>query len=989
MRLNLLGAPTWQDGPHAGALPWQRPTALLAIVACHPAGIGRDVLAALLLPDAADAAARQNLRRNLHRARALLPRGELLQADDRRLCWTGECDVTDFLRAADAQDWARAAELQPAPLLAGCGSLGLHSVDDWVHAERARLQRRLRVALLARLADAAAGDGERGAWITRLAELDPLDESALQASLQAAIGPASRAAALAACDDGLRRLQHELGLAAAARTLALREQVAAATAGTPRTRLEAPAASASPRSFAWVDHAAPLVGRDAERDAVLARLLDGPGRLYTLVGLGGVGKTRLALAVADAWGARTQGLVVRVDLVAVDTGADLPAALALEAGLGGEAGGVAIQLEAWLADVGRQRPLLLLLDNFEHLLADPGASEWPRRWAEAAPQCRVLVTSREALGLAMEFRIEVNGLAAGAPGCAASALFEHHARRLGAPPQPQDEPDVRAIARRLQGHPLGLELAASWAPLMSAREIRSELERGLAFLADDEVAQAGQRSLRAVFERSWSMLPPAGRELLSGLTVFEGGFDLDAVRAVAGAPLSELLRLASKSLLQRVAIGRFDLHPMVRQFAARELAATRRASLHESHAEHYASRVAGLEGLAPGRVAPDALVWLNLEARNLTAAWRRAVAARRYDLVAGLRGQLQELMLTPIRASLMLELWRLAEQALPPDDALGLQLALGGARALVALDRPAEAEARLDEIEPRLTQPLDRSVACTLRGRSAQWHGDRQRFERLTLEALRLAEQAAEPLQLVATLKTLVSIEGTRGRADAGREHARRLLALTEAHGLNLHRGTALRLLAQCTHDLGDESHARALLDAATQALEHVGDASDLAQLALTASDFAGQRGDFEAMVGSARRAVQLAERHGLTGSLLRGLFRLGEGCIERGEHREARATLERCLGTAMRVRHATTMARAATVLALLHHRHGNAAAAGWLAGVGEQPELGVLDRDYIGERLDALVPDAPARDALRASRAGHTLQTLCAEILAAPPFET
>jgi hypothetical protein len=205
---------------------------------------------------------------------------------------------------------------------------------------------------------------------------------------------------------------------------------------------------------------------------------------------------------------------------------------------------------------------------------------------------------------------------------------------------------------------------------------------------------------------------------------------------------------------------------------------------------------------------------------------------------------------------------------------------------------------------------------------------------------------------------------------------------------LSLHRGTALRLLAQCLHDLGERAQALALLDTASQAQADVGDASDQALAALTASTFAGHRGDFEEQVRNARRAVQLAERHGLTTCWLRGLFAIGEGCLELGDRREGRATLERCLAIAMRARHATTMVRAATVLALEHHKDGNAAAAGWLVCIHEQPELGALDRNHVGALLDQRLPDRRSRQALRAQCGAATLETLCAEILAAPAFD-
>ncbi len=169
------------------------------------------MLAGLMRPDADEATARAHLRRNLHRARALLPADDALHADDNRLRWIGECDVVEFLAAVDARDWKRAIELHGAPLLAGTGAFGDAAIDDWVAAERERLLGRLRVALVARLAEPSCDDAERALGITRLIDLDPMDETALQSALEAANGPASRAAALAACDLVLGHLKKRHG----------------------------------------------------------------------------------------------------------------------------------------------------------------------------------------------------------------------------------------------------------------------------------------------------------------------------------------------------------------------------------------------------------------------------------------------------------------------------------------------------------------------------------------------------------------------------------------------------------------------------------------------------------------------------------------------------------------------------------------------------------------------------------------------------------
>src|SRR5690606_5536847 len=244
------------------------------------------------------------------------------------------------------------------------------------------------------------------------------------------------------------------------------------------------------------------------------------------------------------------------------------------------------------------RELLLLLDNLEHLLTPAEIDQVDAlllRLLTSAPGLKLLVTSRQPLRLKEEWVLEVEGLTlppevGAAEPLAASAvtLFEQQAQRVQANFKitPANQAEVIRLCRLLEGMPLALELAAAWTPLLTCAEITAEIERDLSFLrAAARNRPDRQRSLRAVFESSWERLAPAEQAVLAKLAVFSGAFQRAAAIAVSGASLPALLTLAGQSLLRRDAGGRYDMHELLRQYAAEKLA-SEPASLAETEARH-------------------------------------------------------------------------------------------------------------------------------------------------------------------------------------------------------------------------------------------------------------------------------------------------------------------------------------------------------------------------------------------------------------------
>ena len=245
-RLRLLGALQFEP---AGAAPqplaWQRPVALLALLACADDWLPREQLATRLRPDADAATSRAYLRRLLHRLRELHPQAAAAVAvEPARLRWTGACDVQEFRAAVAAGRWDEALALHGAGLLAGAAPLGDEALDDWLEDTRLDLRRRARAALGAAIAQALErGEGHATTLMQRLVDEDPLDEDGIQLVLAHAADEAQQRIALAAYDALARRLALEMALkplpATEALAAALRERRARASGWTGKRKAPA------------------------------------------------------------------------------------------------------------------------------------------------------------------------------------------------------------------------------------------------------------------------------------------------------------------------------------------------------------------------------------------------------------------------------------------------------------------------------------------------------------------------------------------------------------------------------------------------------------------------------------------------------------------------------------------------------------------------------------------------------------------------------
>ncbi len=373
-----------------------------------------------------------------------------------------------------------------------------------------------------------------------------------------------------------------------------------------------------------------FVGRRRELED--AKRTMGEARLLTILAPGGAGKTRLAIQVAAEFANEFADGVFFVALAPISSSSDIVQAVA-------ESLGIALstdedppsQLLAYLAN----KTQLLVFDNFEHLADGVGIVT---EILKHAPDVKVIATSRSRLKISGETVMTLHGLdtswetAEGALRTSGVRLFVHAAKRADASFSLSDDDldPLGEILEQVGGMPLGIELAAAWVYALQVSEIATEIGKSLDFLE----SEAGDvpdrhRSIRAVFDYSWTMLTEDERSSFSALSLFRGGFTREAAEAVSGASMRNLANLVSRSLLVHDRdLGRYTVHELLRQYAADALSedATRSQTVRGAHASFYANVAAHAEELIPTRDQPEALRIVEDDLDNIRAAWRYSLA---------------------------------------------------------------------------------------------------------------------------------------------------------------------------------------------------------------------------------------------------------------------------------------------------------------------------------------------------------------------------
>jgi predicted ATPase/DNA-binding SARP family transcriptional activator len=775
----------------------------------------RDWLAAMLWPEQRQEVALKNLRHVLYKLRQVLPgpgasddcQAYLLvdtQAVQFNAAGDFHLDVTEFLQLIDSCQehnhrrldvcgschvrLDQASLLYRGDFLAGFGIAGSTEFEEWMLMKREALRQQAMHAFLCLSAySEARGDYlVASAYARRQLELEPWNEEAHRHLMRLLWATNQRNAAIAQYDECRRILSEELDIEPGAQTTALYESILAGEYDESEVR-DGQVPARSKHNLA--PQVTPFVGREDELARIAERLESPDRRLMTLVGPGGIGKSRLVLAAAsNHLGAFKDG-VYFVPMAPVASADLLIPAIALALGVHFSGKEDEAQLLQYLAD----KELLLVVDNFEHLLEGKALLS---RMIEHASQVSLLVTSRERLNLRAEHVIELSGLSY--PGVsygehsetityeqlseyAAARLFleRAQARQPEFSLTPGSAPAILQICQLVSGLPLAIELAAVQVRHYSCSQIAEAIQIGLDFLATDQggVSET-HRSIRAVFNYSWGLLTAEEKNTFSRLSVFRGGWDSAAAEQVAGASRTLLRSLAGKSLIKRTGQDtavRYDIHEVLRQYAAEQLdeLPVERSQVRHRHAEYFLQLA---EAAEPRLRGPDQETWLHrldTEHGNMQAAIQWATESEQQELGLRLGGALWQFWVMHghyATGRTLLSNFNLENAERTPAWAK----ALFGAGRLAMQQGEATSAQQLMERSMALYGDLgdDAAVRQVLieRARSYLRQGNFPQAEELASQALKLAKAAGDLRVLTSALTHLGNIAGNQSDyAKAGR----------------------------------------------------------------------------------------------------------------------------------------------------------------------------------------------------------------------------
>jgi predicted ATPase/DNA-binding SARP family transcriptional activator len=831
----------------------------------------REVLATLFWPEESESNARNNLRQSLHQLRKVL--GDLENPGEAYLLVTRQTvqfntdsdfilDVDHFLQSIEKGDLEAAVAGYHGDLLPGftCDSL---QFEDWLRLEREHLHQVALEAMFEVTEGYLRTDqlDKAQAVARRQLTLEPWREPAYRQLMQAYALAGDRSNALAQFDICREILWEELGVEPAAETIALYESIKVGT--------YAPVA-ADESLEKPVEHrhnlpayAAPFIGREEELATLDGFIADPSVRLVTILGPGGIGKTRLATSAAErvlVAGLFPKG-VFFIDLAPLQETSRIVQVVADTLNFPLQIGDDRSSRQQ-LLDYLRQKKLLLVFDNFEHLL---DGAELLADILQSGPEIKILVTSRERLHLLLEQVYPLEGLAfpdlesaEDAAEYTAVLLFLQSARRNQPDFALRDDDDLiqlTRICRIVEGMPLALELAAAWVDMLSLDEIASELQQGIDILETElRDVPARQRSVRASFDYSWRLLGEAEQVIFAQLSIFRGGFTRAAVQEVTGASLRQLSNLLNKSLIRfDTGRDRYEIHELLRQFGTEKLALQPEleASTYDHHSSYYLQMMAGFTENLKGKGKRQALSAIEADLKNVLLAWDHACAQQNIEAI----GMSLE--------SLWRFYWDFGRRELREFEQA------------VANLRNGEAIGERGIVLGRLLAPLGRFYGSK---------GD-------VTKARDMLEESLDVLQrLGATDDTLVSLlflaEVQESIEESNRLY-REGLALARETGDRWAIGHALLFLGWNARLTGDYQYAEQKLREALDQFRRNGDRGGIATALASLSALAVDRGMYEDALALGRESR--SETHGFNPMVrLLGLSPTGEALQALGEYEEA-----------------------------------------------------------------------------------------------------
>lgn len=782
---------------------------LLAYLVTKPnQPLSRDTLAGLFFPDQDRKHGRKNLNLLLTRLRQALAPTQALQPDTPLLLtsqdtvelvwsdayhwadapqveiWQNECEHHTHTQLENCSEClyrlGRIVALYQGDFLAGFGLDATPAFDEWRLWQQEHFLEMTLMALLTLAEQALATNQpvEAEQFARRHIQLSRWQEQPHRQVMQALAQQGKIAAALNHFVVCQNILAAELGASPSPETWAYYHQLLKRSLPTPeKTTLKPLPSPQSPLNqrvnpVPLPQPGTPFFGRTAQIEELSQIVLAPTQRLITLVGAGGMGKTRLATALAHRLQTQfTQGASF-VPLAPLAETNETMMAQAIAAAMGYVFPGATDPVTELLTHVQPQHHLMVL-DNFEHLLDQTSIV---RALLEIAPQLTILATSRHPLGLPDEQVYPLKGLKLprheGDAAADSVQLFAERASRTGIPFRLNEVtlPTVTHICRFLQGWPLALELAASWMTEFSLTEIETNLIQHLERLQTpyrDVVDR--HKSMGSVLSWSYALLTPQAQQLLARLAVFQGGWTEEAALAVVGATPALLQHLQQHVFIERQPDGRFTIHELIRQFAQAHLNTW--DDCVEAHSHYYLN---WLKDQKPALYGPEPMVVLpqiGADLNNIRKAWHGAAKKGRLTLLNDVLAALSRYYLIKgLAATAVLDMGAAAEHiesyALAQHTAgdptgfvltgrLWVQQALAYAR-LGALEEADAAADRAWAFGDPVTDHLTLSKVMYVRGIILHMRGHTHDARNALLTAVSLARKTDCPGLVVNCLRFLV-----------------------------------------------------------------------------------------------------------------------------------------------------------------------------------------------------------------------------------------
>jgi predicted ATPase/DNA-binding SARP family transcriptional activator/Tfp pilus assembly protein PilF len=997
LAIHLLGGlqVTFDDKPitHFATDKARALLAYLAVRAKRPHR--RDALAGLLWPDTPSAKARHNVRQTLSYLRQAL--GTCGDADTFLLVsretvqFNPECcyylDVAEFKHLAIACQEHRHRRLETCPacmrrmaemttlyrgeFLAAFALDDSCAFEEWALLEREWLHRQV-ITSLSHLAHyhERCGDYQRARdYARQQVKLEPWREEAHRQLIRLLALDGQRSAALAQYETCCRVLAEELAVEPTAETTTLVQNIRAEAEKQKITRYPSPDLETLPPA------PTPFVGREEELAELADDLVNPDCRWLTIVGPGGIGKTRLALqAAAEYRGAFKHG-VYFVPFAAVPAIELIIPTIAhtLQLSVDGQQ-----DLESHLLDYLREKEMLLVLDNLEHLLA---GSAVLAKLLRRAPGVVFLATSRERINLQEEWVYELHGLAypdttsmQDIDNYSAIELFVQRAQRVWREFRldAQTLPAAIHICQLVEGMPLGIELAAGWVAVRSCQEIVQDLKNSLDILTTSlRNVPERQQSMRATFEYSWQLFSETEKLLFSRLSVFRGGFRPEAAVQLAGISPVTLSALWDKSLIRRVSSERYDMHELLRQYAAEKLLLYpgEHEQIHTAHARYFAVFLAQQEKRLKGEKQKQALLDISLEIENVRQAWNLAVTRGWASEIEQSQEGLYYFFDIQARFQEGIELFALAidrwqgdaKQATLLGKILSRQGALyhrlglyGPARncleesltifeqaelpvdqvfCLNSLANVARSQGKLDETE-KLSQKsmaLSRQIkdsrgeahALFLLGTVRYSAGDVDQADVLLQESLALARERGDQRLMLAPLNTLGDIACYRGDYAGAQLLFNECLSLSQDLGDKFNTAVHLNNLGTVLHILKKYDDAQALYQNSLEICRTIGDQAGQAVALSNLGEIAFTRGAYAEAQAYYREGLAIGQAIQDQNAIMACLTNLGEIACALENYQEAGDYLVEAINLAHEAGILTVLMKALVNMAVLLFRQG------------------------------------------------------------------